>query len=274
MGKGLEGKKIALAASRKTDEMSTIIEKQGGKTIVRPLQGTVFLAEKEVEPELRQFVEEKADWVIFTTGIGTESLLKVAEVIGIYDEYVKVIQQAQVATRGYKTVAALKKINVTPVAVDEDGTTAGLINALKDVDFSGKRVMVQLHGVTIPTLITFLEEKGATVIQLLPYQHTPPEMETLEQLYNEVINQQVDAVCFTTAIQARSFFQYAKEYGNLTKSLNTFEQNVVAVAVGKVTAEALHEEGVKRIISPEKERMGAMIIELSKYYQNQENVEK
>ena len=30
MAKGLEGKRIALGASRKTDEMSTLIEKQGG----------------------------------------------------------------------------------------------------------------------------------------------------------------------------------------------------------------------------------------------------
>ncbi|MDP4107042.1 MAG: uroporphyrinogen-III synthase, partial [Bacillota bacterium] len=42
--------------------------------------------------------------------------------------------------------------------------------------------------------------------------------------------------------------------------------NVTAAAVGKVTAEALKEEGVERIITPEIERMGAMIIELSNYY--------
>lgn len=45
------------------------------------------------------------------------------------------------------------------------------------------------------------------------------------------------------------------------------------VAVGKVTAEAIKEEGIERIIVPEHERMGAMIIELSRYYSN-ENVNK
>lgn len=266
MAKGLDGKKIAITASRKTDEMTALIEKQGGESIVRSLQGTVFLADKQIEPELRKFVEEKADWVIFTTGIGTESLLNVANELGIQDEYIDVIRQAQVASRGYKTYAVLKKIDVKPDVVDEDGTTAGLMHALRDTDLSGKRVMVQLHGVTIPTLIDFLEKKGASVLQLLPYQHIAPEFETVQKLYQEVHNQQVDAICFTTAIQARSFFEYVKQHGDLSSTLKLFEKDVLAVAVGKVTAEALKEEGIKRLVSPEKERMGAMVIELSNYY--------
>lgn len=48
-----------------------------------------------------------------------------------------------------------------------------------------------------------------------------------------------------------------------------FEQHVLAVAVGKVTAEALKEEGVSRILAPALERMGAMIIELSQYMKKQ-----
>ena len=50
---------------------------------MRSLQGTVFLADKEVEPDLRKFVQEGADWVIFTTGIGTETLLNLAENLGL-----------------------------------------------------------------------------------------------------------------------------------------------------------------------------------------------
>ncbi len=42
-----------------------------------------------------------------------------------------------------------------------------------------------------------------------------------------------------------------------------FEKQVLAAAVGKVTAEAIRDEGVKRVLAPDIERMGAMIIELS-----------
>ena len=45
-------------------------------------------------------------------------------------------------------------------------------------------------------------------------------------------------------------------------------KHVLAAAVGKVTAEAIRDEGVKRVLAPDIERMGAMIIELSRYYES------
>ncbi|MFC3883590.1 uroporphyrinogen-III synthase [Bacillus songklensis] len=268
MGKPLAGKRIVIAGSRKTDEMSTLIEKQGGISVVRPLQGTVFLADKQVEPDLRRFVQEGADWVIFTTGIGTETLLDLAGKLGIRDRFLSVIRQAKVASRGYKTYSALKKLDIKPVAVDEDGTTRGLVRSLEDQDFSGKRVMVQLHGETAPTLIKFLEDRGASILQLLPYQHIAPERQTVETLCQELLGHKVDAVCFTTAIQVRSLFDFAKEQGYINDLLHCFKEKTLAAAVGKVTAEALTEEGVERLVVPENERMGAMIIEISRYYEN------
>lgn len=38
MGKGLLGKRVAIGGSRKTEEISTIIEKQGGIPVIRPLK--------------------------------------------------------------------------------------------------------------------------------------------------------------------------------------------------------------------------------------------
>lgn len=268
VGKGLEGKRIVIAGSRKTEEMSAIIEKQGGLPLVRPLQGTVFLAEEEVGAEIKELISQKADWVIFTTGIGTEALVNAAEKLGIKREFLQMIQQAKIAARGYKTAAALKKLNIVPVAVDDDGTTAGLVRALEKESFMNKRVAVQLHGEKAPSLTAFLNDKGADIQYLLPYRHHAPDEEIVEKLLNEIVNKEVDAICFTTAIQVRSLFEYAKRENQLEELLAAFASGTVAGAVGKVTAEALTEEGVTHMIVPELERMGAMIMELSKYYQS------
>ncbi|MGG4488101.1 uroporphyrinogen-III synthase [Metabacillus idriensis] len=266
MGKGLEGKRIVIAGSRKTDEISTLIEKQGGIPFVRSLQGTVFLAEEQVEPALRTFIQEGADWVIFTTGIGTETLLNLARKLGEEEAYLKRIHQAKIASRGYKTFAALKKLDLTPAAKDDDGTTRGLVRALENEDLSGKKVMVQLHGETAPALIKFLKEKGASVLQVLPYQHIAPDEKAVSLLCEEMQSLQVDAVCFTAAIQVREFFAYVKKKDCLHEILHAFNTDVLPVAVGKITAEALIEEGVQNPLAPDLERMGAMIIELAKYY--------
>jgi uroporphyrinogen-III synthase len=267
MEKGLEGKRVVIAGSRKTEEMSAIIEKQGGIPIVRPMQGTVFLAEKEVEEDLRQVVDAGADWVILTTGIGTETLLDQAGKIGIRQPLFEILREAKVAARGYKTLGALKKLEISPVAVDDDGTTQGLIHALKSFDFAGQRVVVQLHGEPVPRLVQFLEEKGATVHQILPYRHIPPETGTVETLCREIAEGSLDAVCFTTAVQVRNLFEYARANGMDSQIREAFENDTLAAAVGKVTAEALREEGVNRILTSQSERMGAMIVELAQHYE-------
>lgn len=267
MEKGLTGKRVVICGSRKIEEISTLIEKQGGVSQVRTLQGTVFFAEKEVEPDLRDFVQKGADWVIFTTGIGLETLVNLATELGFGDAFIKKIQEAKVASRGYKTLSALKKVGIQPLVVDEDGTTQGLARALESEDISGMNVMLQLHGETAPALTKFLEDRGATVQKILPYQHIAPEKDTVASLCQELLANECDAVCFTTATQVRSLFDYAKENNIHTDIVDSFKDKVLAVAVGKVTAAALKEEGIERILMPDNERMGAMVIELAKYYQ-------
>jgi uroporphyrinogen-III synthase len=268
MSKGLTGKRVAIGASRKTDEISTLIEKQGGVPIVRSLQGTVFLAEKEVGHNLNKILKDGTDWAIFTTGIGMETLLDISRKLGIKQQFINIIQQAKIASRGYKTLSTLKKLGIYPEVQDEDGTTRSLISSLEKFDFTGKKVMVQLHGEQAPSLIKFLEEKGADVTLILPYQHIPPATETVATLWEELLEKKLDAICFTTAIQVRSLFNFAREKDCVDSLLTSFNRHLLAVAVGKVTAEALREEGVEKMLVPNHERMGAMIMELSRYYAN------
>lgn len=268
MEKGLTGKRVVICGSRKIEEISTLIEKQGGVPIVRTLQGTVFFAEKEVEPDLHKFVQQGANWVIFTTGIGFETLVDVATKIELGDSFLKIIRDAKVASRGYKTLSALKKYEIKPLVVDEDGTTKGLAHSLENVDFSGQRVMLQLHGETAPVLTKFLENRGAIVQKILPYQHIAPKKEIVDRLCKEMLSDECDAICFTTATQVRALFDYARENGCYTALVDSFKDRIIAAAVGKVTESALKDEGIERVIVPENERMGAMIIELARYYQS------
>jgi uroporphyrinogen-III synthase len=272
MGKGLIGKRIVICGSRKLEEIKSLIEKQGGFPLVRSLQGTVFLAEKEIESDLGELIKQGADWVVFTTGIGTETMVNIAGKLGVDRKFLSIIHEAKVASRGYKTLAALKKIMITPVVVDEDGTTKGLIHSLQNFDFSGKRVMIQLHGETAPELIKFFEDRGAIVQKILPYQYNAPKGESVNRLCHEVQGKHCDAVCFTTATQVRSLFNYAKENGIHKEIVYALNQHVLAVAIGKVTLEALKEEEIERVLVPEHERIGAMIITLTKYYQNENSI--
>ncbi|MFC5647659.1 uroporphyrinogen-III synthase [Paenibacillus solisilvae] len=268
MAKGLEGKRVVITGSRKIRELSEIIARQGGEPIVRSQQGLLVLQEQDVECHLFQLLESGTDWAIFTTGTGLEALLEQAERIGIRDRLLDMLRCSKVGARGYKTFALLKQHGIQPIVMDEDGTTKGLIHALQGYEYAGQGVAIQLHGEPMPELVSFFEGRGAVVRAILPYKHVAPVKEVSRRLSREIEEGSVDAVCFTTAVQVRYFFQYANNHGHYLEINESFRNWVLAVAVGRVTAEALKEEGVKRVLAPENERMGAMIVELAHYYQN------
>lgn len=268
MAKGLKGKRVVITGSRKLPELSEIIERQGGAPVVRPQQGLLVLQEQEVEQDLFHLIESGTDWFIFTTGTGLEALLQQAERIGVRDRLLGIMRHSNVGVRGYKTFALLKQRGIQPIVMDEDGTTEGLIQSLQAYDFTGQGVTIQLHGEPMPSLVSFFERNGAAVRVILPYKHMAPDLDVSNKLCREIIEASVDAVCFTTAVQVRYFYQYAKNHGHYLEINESFRKRVLAVAVGRVTAEALKEEGVRRVLTPENERMGAMIVELAHYYQN------
>ncbi|WP_409288092.1 uroporphyrinogen-III synthase [Peribacillus sp. SCS-37] len=274
MGKGLMGKKVGLGGSRKLEEMGSLIEKQGGMPVRRPLQGTLFLAGDELGPPLQELIQSGSDWFIFTTGIGLESLVEISDGLELKGKFLQRLQESNLAARGYKTISALKKIGIKPVVTDKDGTTRSLMDALDGFDLAGKKITIQLHGEKAPRLMDFLQEKGAETSSILPYRHVLPDAELLERTAEELLTGELDAFCFTTAVQVRVLFEFARErdiHGELVKAFQT--ARVTAAAVGKVTAEALRDEGVGKLFVPEHERMGAMIMGLGQYFLKAEGIQ-
>lgn len=264
-------KRIALVGPRKAEEQSAIVKKLGGIPLLRPAQGTVFLNDSNVESEITNLLEGHFDWLIVTTGVGTETLVKKAREMGQEEAFLAALKNVKIAARGYKTVNMLKKLGLKPVVRDDDGSTAGLVRALASYDFKGLKVALQLHGDPAPNLVQWLQQQEAEFHEILPYKHIPPETEVLEQLITEILEGQIDAVSFTSTPQARFLLSYAKEKGVKDEVLDAFSKNVVALSVGKVTGQALREEGITRIVMPEDERMGSALMALAQYYHDKED---
>lgn len=262
----LEGKVIAVTGPRKADDLSRMIGKFGGTALLRPAQGTVFLDDTQIDSQLRALIERPADWLVLTTGVGTEALLQTAVKLGLAELFQQALRRMSIAARGYKTVGALRTVGILPAVRDDDGTTAGLLRELAPHDLRGRRVALQLYGDPAPRLTGALAARGALCEELLPYRHIPPDDDVARTLVSEIAEGRVDAVAFTSTVQVRYVMGSAARMGMLEAVCGAFAERVLAVAVGKVTAEALHEEGVARVLFPEEERMGSMVVAMSKYY--------
>lgn len=269
----LEGKRIALLGARKAEEQSTIVKNLGGTPILRPSQGTVFLNDDNVKTEVMNIIEGYFDWIILTTGVGTETLIKMARDLGKEREFLIALKKLNIAARGYKTVNTLKKYNLVPIARDDDGSTVGLIRDLQRFDLKDLHIALQLHGDPAPHLVYWLEQQQAHFHEILPYQHIPPETTILEKLLIEILEQKVDAVSFTSTPQVRNLFAFAEEKKKKEELLQSFETTVVALSVGKVTGQALKEQGILRIVIPEYERMGSALMKLAQYFDQLERVQ-
>ncbi len=265
MAEQLKGLIIALAGPRKSEEMAKLVQNMGGMAVCRPAQGTVFLDDEALREGLTSWIKNPPHWTILTTGMGLDALFEMADRMEIAEHFLEVLSGSLIAARGYKTVNALKKRGLVPEVRDDDGSTSGLIRGLQPFDMRGKEVVLQLHGDPAPRMVSWLSEVGANTRQILPYRHTPPEPGQLDRLLVEVIEGRVDAVAFTSAPQFRFLVEFAREQGKLAELLNAFEEKVLAVSVGRITSEALKEEGVQRIVMPEHERMGSMFVELGRY---------
>lgn len=262
----LEGITIAVTGPRKAEELARMIAKFGGQTVLRPAQGTVFQDDTRIAEQLRMMAEHPPDWLVLTTGVGTEALLHTAAELGLYEPLLSALRRTRIAARGYKTVNVLRRLGLTPDVRDNNGTTAGLLEELASHDLRGKRVALQLHGDPAPRVTGELAARGADCEELLPYRHVPPEDGVVEQLLREIIAGEVNAVAFTSTVQVRYVMGSAAKLGLLDAVRDAFTSRVLAAAVGKVTAEALHEEGVRLVLVPEEERLGSMVVALSKYF--------
>jgi len=266
MAQHLAGVRVALTGPRKSKEMSLLVEKMGGIPLVRPAQGTVFLDDRNIRDGLVSWISDPPDWAVLTTGMGLDALFEMAEDMEVAGKLLDALSESPIAARGYKTVNALRKRKLTPLVRDDDGSTDGLIREFASHDLKGKKVMLQLHGETAPKLVAWLEEQGAIVRQVLPYRHVPPEEAELEQLVNEILQHEVDAVAFTSGPQVRFLTEYAASQDKLEPMLAAFRQGVIPASVGRVTANSMREEGIEALVIPEEEKMGALIVELGRYF--------
>ncbi|WP_410770564.1 uroporphyrinogen-III synthase [Fontibacillus sp. BL9] len=266
MARRLEGKRIALTGPRRAEELGKLVENLGGIPLYRPAQGTVLLNDHDLRNGLVSWVSHPPDWSIFTTGMGIDALFEMAEDMGIAQDLWDILRDSEIAARGYKTANVLKKRQLAPLVRDDDGSTEGLIRGLAEHDFQGKDVILQLHGDPAPRLAAWLEERGASCRQLLPYRHIAPPREELDLLLSDLTEGRVDAVTFTSGPQVRFLLEYAAEQGKREALMEALQGPVIAVAVGKVTAQGLFEAGVPRVVAPREERMGSMMIELARYY--------
>ena len=264
--KPLAGKRVAFCGARRSAELSALIDKLGAVPLSRPMMVTESLTSPNVTAAVARFAEEGADWLVATTGMGMRAMREVAFGRGVEEDFRAKLEHARLAVRGYKTVKALHEMGLKPDVLDDDGTLLGLRRQLEPAAFAGKHVAVQLHGTRVPELTDWLAERGASVLEIPLYQYREPSEEEVRRFVRELTSGEVDAAAFTSNTQVFFLFEVAARLGLGAELLAAFDR-VQAVSVGHMTTKALRDAGVKEVVAPERERMGAMMMAFAAHVQ-------
>ncbi|MFD1336208.1 uroporphyrinogen-III synthase [Oceanobacillus iheyensis] len=258
-----EAKRIGIAASRRSDEISALVKKIGGTPIVFSIQGEQILNNETSERDVFELIANAFDFVVLTTGIGASTLEEASLRVNRFPEFITKLSSIPLAIRGSKTEKWLKRHSLDAKVVSTDGTMQNLLHSLQSViGGNSKTVFLQTYNEDDIVLKEKLENLGCNVYMSKPYRYRNPDKETIAKLESNIVEQNLEAVIFTSKTQVKNLFQMASDTALLTEAFN---KHVTAVAVGKVTANQLNQYGVSRVVHPANQKMGAMVVELRDY---------
>lgn len=250
---GLEGQVVAVPESRQLDILSDLLQRRGAKVLRVPLVSILDAPDPApVERWLREFVAEPPHHFIILTGEGLRRLQGFAERAGMLAAYTTTLAKVHKICRGPKPGRVLREMDLKPEMLGKAPTTAGIIEALDDLELEGRRVAVQLYGEDPNQLLMdYLRTRGARVSAVAPYVYAPnADEEKVLDLLARLREGGITMMTFTSQPQLKRMQDVARRSGaaeELIASLNLIK----VAAVGPVVAEQLREAGVRVAVMPE-----------------------
>jgi uroporphyrinogen-III synthase len=258
----LAGYTVGVTAARRADELGALLERRGATVLHGPAIRIIPLADDtDLLRQTEALIDQPADVVVATTGIGFRGWIEAAEGWGLGEGLLTSLNKATVLTRGPKAKGAVRAAGLVERWSPESEASAELLEYLLATGVSGKRIAVQLHGEPLMDLVDGLRAAGAEVVEVPVYRWTgPADPAPLTRLLDALVAGQVDAMTFTSAPAAASVLRHAA--GRLDEVLDALRYRVLVVCVGPITAQPLAQVGVP-VIQPARARIGALVRELA-----------
>ncbi|MGQ0555061.1 MAG: uroporphyrinogen-III synthase, partial [Nitrospiraceae bacterium] len=196
---------------------------------------------------------------------GTTTIFDLLKTRYPWSSIVAALEGMVIIARGPKPVAALKAAGLqATLTVPEPNTWVDLISTLdKHRPVTGLRVAVQEYGVSNPSLVNALEQRGAEVFPVPIYKWALPEdLGPLRHVLNEIIAGSVQVILITNAAQVDHVMQVLEQDGKVQLFQAALKKMVVA-SIGPTASERLRQHGWPVDFEPSHSKMGILIKEVS-----------
>ena len=235
-----------------------MLSRRGARVVHGPTMSTTLLDDLDATiAATRQVLTAPADVVVLTTGIGVRSWFGAAESMGMGEELKHALAAGLVVARGPKAQSAARAAGLEVAWTAPTETNAEVLARLTADGIAGRRIVVQRDGGAPLFADALAALAPREVIDVPVYRWSLPEDATpAVKLLDAAIDGQLDAITFTCSYAVHNAFELSRDPAALAAA---FDEEVLAVAVGPVTADALRLAGVSRVVEPVRARLGSMV---------------
>ena len=247
----LKGKRIAVPEMRELEIFASLLERRGAEVLRCPL---VTIYDTPHSAQVLAFAVRIAeggfDDFVLITG---EGLTRILSCINKHDpslqeRFIEGLRKTRTITRGPKPARVLRSLGLKPNVEATEPTSEGVIEALKPLELTGRRVALQLYGNDPNAKLTrFLQERGVQLTTVAPYVYgNATDDATVKSLLERMAAGEVDAIAFTSKLQIERLVN--QQPAPLVKRALT---RTKIAAVGPIVAEAIRAAGFEVASSPE-----------------------
>ncbi len=256
----LAGYTVGITAARRRHEFGAALQRHGAEVVYGPaIQIDPVANDDTLRAMTAQIIEEPPDIVVATTAIGFRGWVEAADSWGMAEPFLHALSGASLLARGPKVVGAMHAAGLFGEWSPPSESSSEVLERLLTLELEGRRVVVQEHGEPLRDMVDAVRAAGASVLEAKVYRWTrPPDQAPLLRLCAQVAQGDVHALTFTSAPAAVSFLQTAQEQGLLDQVRKALRRQVMAAAVGPVTAAPLIRADIP-VVQPARARLGALV---------------
>jgi len=235
----LAGKRVVI--TRSATQSEAIAKELSARRAIPVMLPLVAFADPEDFAPLDSAIAqmEQFDWIIFTSAQAVRAVMKRSS--ELMKPLIQAGSKAQVASVGPVSAEAARQAGFRVEYVAETHTGAGLANELGK-RLEGKQVFLPRSDRANPDLPLALRRFGAQVKEVVAYRTLRPS-EINQRNLKQVADGEADAVLFFSPSAVQHFIELLG-----AEQLRAMQDKLSIAAVGPVTANALREAGLVRIV--------------------------
>jgi uroporphyrinogen III methyltransferase / synthase len=253
---------LVTRAAEQAGEFSALLEEQGAQVIECP---TIRLLPPTDWQDIDAAIGSLAgfDWLVLTSGNAVEIFFARLAELGLD---ARALGACRVCAVGPKTAAAIRAHGITADLVPSDYKAEGVVAAFARLEMAGRRVLFPRADKAREVIPQGLAALGADIVAPIAYRNVVPDSLPAEALA-ALQEKRIDCVTFTASSTVENL---AAMLG--PERFRALLDGVCIASIGPITTATCRRLGLPVLVEPGEYTLAALVGELTRHFQEDEDI--